>query len=44
MFSFVVLAIVSWELMAVCLIALPAVVIASIKFQRDSNRAYLRGP
>lgn len=41
-FSFVVLAIVSWELMAVCLIALPAVVIASIKFQRDSNRAYLQ--
>jgi ATP-binding cassette subfamily B protein len=40
-FSIVVLALVSWELMAVCLIALPAVVIASIKFQRDSNRAYL---
>jgi ATP-binding cassette subfamily B protein len=40
-FSLVVLTVVSWELMAVCLVALPAVVIASIKFQRDSNRAYL---
>ncbi|MEL7207483.1 MAG: ABC transporter ATP-binding protein, partial [Actinomycetota bacterium] len=41
-FSVVVLTAVSWQLMAVCLIALPAVVIASVKFQRDSNRAYLR--
>ena len=40
-FSIIVLTVVSWQLMAVCLIALPAVVLASIKFQRDSNRAYL---
>jgi ATP-binding cassette subfamily B protein len=39
--SIVVLGVVSWQLMAVCLIALPAVIAASIKFQRDSNRAYL---
>ena len=40
-FSFVALAIVSWQLLLVCLIALPPVVLASIKFQRDSNKAYL---
>jgi ATP-binding cassette subfamily B protein len=39
--SVVVLALVSWQLMLVCLIALPFVILASIKFQRDSNRAYL---
>ncbi len=32
---------VSWQLMLVCAIAIPFVVIASVKFQRDSNRAYL---
>jgi len=40
-FSFVVLAFVSWELLLVCLLALPGVVLASIRFQRDSNEAYL---
>jgi ATP-binding cassette, subfamily B, bacterial len=40
-FSFIVLAVVSWQLLLLCLIAVPGVVIASIKFQRDSNRAYL---
>lgn len=40
--SIVVLALVSWQLLLLCLVALPMVVIASIKFQRDSNRAYLQ--
>jgi len=40
-FSFIALAVVSWQLLLVCLIALPPVVLASIKFQRDSNKAYL---
>jgi ATP-binding cassette subfamily B protein len=40
-FSFVVLTIVSWQLMLVCLVAIPFVALASIKFQRDSNAAYL---
>ena len=39
--SVVVLTIVCWQLMLVCLIPVPIVVIASIKFQRDSNEAYL---
>jgi ATP-binding cassette subfamily B protein len=39
--SLVVLALVSWPLLAVCVVALPFVVLASVKFQRDSNRAYL---
>jgi ATP-binding cassette, subfamily B, bacterial len=39
--SLVVLTSVSWQLMLVCSIALPPVILASIKFQRDSNRAYL---
>jgi len=39
--SVVVLALVSWQLSLVCLLALPFVVLASIKFQRDSNSAYL---
>ncbi|WP_426574983.1 ABC transporter ATP-binding protein [Aquihabitans sp. McL0605] len=39
--SIVVLAIVSWQLLLVCLIPVPFVVIASVKFQRDSNEAYL---
>jgi len=37
----VVLAAVSWQLLLLCLICVPFVVIASIKFQRDSNSAYL---
>jgi ATP-binding cassette, subfamily B, bacterial len=39
--SFAILAVVSWQLLAVCVIALPFVLLASVKFQRDSNRAYL---
>jgi ATP-binding cassette subfamily B protein len=40
-FSFVVLLVVSWQLLLVSLVALPFVAVASVKFQRDSNRAYL---
>jgi len=40
-FSFAALAIVSWQLLLVCLVSVPFVVVASIRFQRDSNRAYL---
>jgi ATP-binding cassette subfamily B protein len=36
-----VLAAVSFKLLLVCAIALPPVIIASVKFQRDSNVAYL---
>ena len=39
--SVAVLASVSWQLLAVCVVALPPVILASAKFQRDSNRAYL---
>jgi ATP-binding cassette subfamily B protein len=39
--SVVVLAVVSWKLLLLCLICVPAVILASIKFQRDSNAAYL---
>jgi ATP-binding cassette, subfamily B, bacterial len=39
--SIVVLGLVSWELLLLCLIPLPFVVLASVKFQRDSNDAYL---
>jgi ATP-binding cassette subfamily B protein len=39
--SLVVLSTVSWQLMLVCAVALPPVILASIKFQRDSNAAYL---
>ncbi len=37
----VLLALLSWKLMLVCLVAIPIVGLASVKFQRDSNRAYL---
>ena len=40
-FSFAALAFVSWQLMLVCLVAVPPVVVASIRFQRQSNRAYV---
>jgi ATP-binding cassette subfamily B protein len=40
-FSVVVLAVVSWQLILICLIPVPFVVWASVKFQRDSNDAYL---
>lgn len=39
--SVVFLGIMSWQLLLVCLIPVPLVVLASIKFQRDSNEAYL---
>lgn len=39
--SLLVLASVSWQLLLVCAIALPGVLVASRKFQRDSNEAYL---
>jgi ATP-binding cassette, subfamily B, bacterial len=39
--SVIVLTTVSWQLMLVCMLGLPPVIIASIKFQRDSNDAYL---
>ena len=40
-FSFIALGVVSWQLLLVCLVALPPVVLASIRFQRQSNQAYL---
>jgi ATP-binding cassette subfamily B protein len=40
--SIVVLGIVSWELLLICLIPAPLLVWATVKFQRDSNRAYLQ--
>ena len=40
-FSVVVLGLVSWELLLTCMLMLPLVIVSSIKFQRDSNRAYL---
>jgi ATP-binding cassette subfamily B protein len=39
--SVIFLGIVSWQLLLVCLIPVPLVVLASVKFQRDSNEAYL---
>ncbi|MEO7430282.1 MAG: ABC transporter ATP-binding protein [Acidimicrobiales bacterium] len=41
MVSVVVLAVVSWKLLLGCVVCLPIVIVASIKFQRDSNVAYL---
>jgi ATP-binding cassette, subfamily B, bacterial len=41
-FSVIFLALVCWQLLLICLIALPFVIVASVKFQRDSNRAYLQ--
>ena len=39
--SVLVLAAVSWKLLLLCLVCVPFVVLASIKFQRESNVAYL---
>jgi len=39
--SVIVLGLVSWQLLLICLIPVPFVVLASVKFQRDSNKAYL---
>ncbi|MEM7287768.1 MAG: ABC transporter ATP-binding protein [Actinomycetota bacterium] len=35
------LAFLSWKLLLLCLVTLPFIVAASVKFHRDSNRAYL---
>jgi ATP-binding cassette subfamily B protein len=40
-FSLGLLVALSWQLSLVCLITVPFVIAASVKFQRDSNRAYL---
>ncbi len=40
-FSLVVLFVLSWQLTLVALTVLPIIIVASIKFQRDSNAAYL---
>jgi ATP-binding cassette subfamily B protein len=40
-FSVIVLGLVSWKLLLVCLVMLPFVLVGSIKFQRESNKAYL---
>jgi ATP-binding cassette subfamily B protein len=42
LFTITLMLLLSPMLSAVCLIALPIVIIASIKFQRSSNRAYLK--
>ncbi len=39
--SLTLLVLMSWKLTLVCLISVPIVAIASVKFQRDSNKAYL---
>jgi ATP-binding cassette subfamily B protein len=39
--SFVLLAVLSWQLMLVALIVVPVLAVASVRFQRVSNRAYL---
>jgi ATP-binding cassette, subfamily B, bacterial len=39
--ALITLLLVSWQLMLVCALIVPVVVIASIKFQHDSNTAYL---
>ena len=39
--SVFVLAVVSWKMLLLCFICVPFVVLASIKFQRESNKAYL---
>ena len=40
-FTLIVLAVISWELTLVVLMVLPVLVLASIRFQRQSNAAYL---
>ncbi len=41
MFAMVVLLVLSWELTVLALLVMPFIALASIRFQRDSNRAYL---
>jgi ATP-binding cassette subfamily B protein len=40
-FTVVLLVALSWQLVLVCLVPVPFVVLASVKFQHDSTRAYL---
>jgi len=40
-FTIIVLLVLSWELTLVVLLVMPIIVVASIRFQRQSNRAYL---
>jgi ATP-binding cassette subfamily B protein len=40
-FTLVVLAVLSWELTLVVMLVLPIIVVASVRFQRQSNKAYL---
>jgi hypothetical protein len=40
-FTIIVLLVLSWELTLVVLLVMPIIIIASIRFQRQSNRAYL---
>ena len=37
----ILLFLLSWKLMLLCMVAMPVVAAASVKFQRDSNKAYL---
>lgn len=39
--SGITLAFLSWKLLLLCLVTMPFIIAASIKFHRDSNRAYL---
>jgi ATP-binding cassette, subfamily B, bacterial len=39
--SLALLVVMSWKLTLVCFVSVPIVAIASVKFQRDSNKAYL---
>jgi ATP-binding cassette subfamily B protein len=39
--SFVLLSVLSWQLMLICLVAVPILIVASVRFQRVSNDAYL---
>lgn len=39
--TLVVLAVISWELTLVVLVVLPIIIVASVRFQRQSNKAYL---
>jgi ATP-binding cassette subfamily B protein len=41
-FALVVLLVMSWQLTLLSLLVMPFIVVASIRFQRDSNAAYLR--
>lgn len=40
--SFVLLTLLSWQLMLVALVVVPVLAVASVRFQRVSNRAYLQ--